>query len=145
MMCRRPHIKNGATFGCGQCMPCRINKRRTWAHRIMLEALVSSSASFLTMTYDDEHLPDGGSLELRDVQLYWKSLRKAGFSFRYLSVGSMVISPSGHTITLLCSECHRVIVTLEAPMPVAIVYSLDGYGDAATSIGERSHLPLRTT
>ena len=87
MMCRRPHVKNGATFGCGQCMPCRINKRRTWAHRIMLEALVSSSASFLTMTYDDEHLPDGGSLELRDVQLYWKSLRKAGFSFRYFVCG----------------------------------------------------------
>ena len=86
-MCAKPFTKNGASFGCGQCMPCRINKRRVWAHRIMLEALVSPSASFLTMTYNDDNLPDGGSLVVRDVQLYWKRLRKAGYSFRYFVCG----------------------------------------------------------
>lgn len=87
MLCRKPYSKRGASFGCGQCMPCRINRRRIWAHRIILEALVSPSASFLTMTYDDEHLPDGGSLELSHVQLYWKSLRERGYKFRYFVCG----------------------------------------------------------
>lgn len=87
MLCRKPYTKRGAQFGCGQCMPCRINRRRIWAHRIMLEALVSSSASFLTMTYDDEHLPDAASLEVRHVQLYWKKLRERGYSFRYFVCG----------------------------------------------------------
>lgn len=86
-MCRKPFSRKGVSFGCGQCMPCRINKRRLWAHRIMLEALVSSSASFLTMTYDEDHIPDGGSLDLRHVQLFWKKLRKAGYGFRYFVVG----------------------------------------------------------
>ena len=62
MLCRKPFSKKGAQFGCGQCMACRINRRRIWTHRIMLEALVSPSASFLTLTYNKENLPDGGTL-----------------------------------------------------------------------------------
>lgn len=43
--------------------------------------------SFLTLTYDDEHLPHGGVLELRDWQLFAKRVRKAGLPFRYFVCG----------------------------------------------------------
>lgn len=42
---------------CGQCQHCRINKRRVWTHRIVLEARHHSENAFLTVTYDDDHLP----------------------------------------------------------------------------------------
>lgn len=84
MLCKKPFHKRGAQFGCGQCLPCRINRRRLWSHRILLEALVSPSASFLTLTYKD--IPDGASLVPRDLQLFFKRLRKSG-PLRYFAVG----------------------------------------------------------
>lgn len=42
---------------CGQCMACRIQSRRVWTHRLILEAALHPYSSFLTLTYSDEHLP----------------------------------------------------------------------------------------
>ena len=42
---------------CGQCYGCRLQYSREWANRCMLEASEYSSNFFLTLTYDDEHLP----------------------------------------------------------------------------------------
>lgn len=86
MLCKKPFHMKGAAFGCGQCMPCRINRRRIWSHRILLEALVSPSASFLTLTYGPEFIPDGGSLVPRDLTLFLKRLRKHR-RLRYFAVG----------------------------------------------------------
>lgn len=48
-----------AEIGCGQCLACRLNKARMWAVRCMLEADGADPASlaFVTLTYDDDHLP----------------------------------------------------------------------------------------
>lgn len=61
---------------CGQCLPCRINRRRMWKHRIMLEAAQHVHNCFVTLTYDDAHLPSDGSLRPRDMVLFNKRLRK---------------------------------------------------------------------
>lgn len=65
---------------CGQCLPCRVNRRRVWSHRLMLEARVAPYASFVTLTYDDEHVPllPSGLMTLRprDLQLWLKRLRR---------------------------------------------------------------------
>lgn len=81
-MCRNPYMKEGAAFGCGQCLPCRVNRRRIWAHRIMLECLKWKENSFVTLTYAPENvrvLGDAASgittLSPRDVQNFLKRLR----------------------------------------------------------------------
>lgn len=71
----------GVPFGCGQCLPCRINRRRIWCLRMALEYLVAGKGLFITLTYDDESLPYSEtyrpSLCKRDFQLFMKRFRKA--------------------------------------------------------------------
>lgn len=42
---------------------------------------------FITLTYDDEHLPEDWSLRVRDWQLFAKSVRRKVGKFRFLHVG----------------------------------------------------------
>lgn len=42
---------------------------------------------FLTLTYSDEHLPQHGQLIKRDLQLFFKRLRKVVGPFRYVACG----------------------------------------------------------
>lgn len=71
----RDFLLQGTPFPCGQCLPCRINRRRIWTHRLMLEHLCSPDALFLTLTYRDEDLPDDAYLCKRDLQRFIKSIR----------------------------------------------------------------------
>lgn len=89
MLCKKPYSEGALSFGCGQCMPCKLNRRRVWTHRIMLEATKHGQNSFVTLTYNDEHLPKGGSLAPKDTQDWLKRLRKAVFPvrLRYYLVG----------------------------------------------------------
>lgn len=89
-MCAKPYREGVAEYGCGQCLPCRINRRRLWTARLMLEAHVTDGASFfVTLTYDQEHLPKDGSLEPRDLQLFLKRIRErvAPRRIRFYAVG----------------------------------------------------------
>lgn len=73
---------------CGKCLFCLQSKRFDWSFRIMQELKDSSSAHFLTMTYNDSHVPEDGSLTVRDLQLFVKRLRKANsVPLRYYAVG----------------------------------------------------------
>lgn len=51
---------NGTKFiniPCGQCIGCRLDYSREWANRLMIEAKTAKNAYFVTLTYDDMHLP----------------------------------------------------------------------------------------
>ena len=77
---------------CGQCIGCRLDKSRDWAVRSIHEAQTQEENGnencFITLTYDDQHLPRNGSLSkpLRDAagkqvksshfQLFMKALRR---------------------------------------------------------------------
>lgn len=74
MLCSRPFKPGNMEFGCGQCMPCRLNKRREWTGRLLLEASSHSENMFITLTYDDANLPD--DVSVRHMQLFFKRLRK---------------------------------------------------------------------
>lgn len=62
---------------CGQCVGCRLARSRDWAIRCVHEAQMHKQNSFITLTYNDEHLPKDGSLSVRHVQLFMKRLRKS--------------------------------------------------------------------
>lgn len=62
---------------CGQCVGCRLERSRQWAVRCVHEASLYEDNSFLTLTYDDDHLPRDGSLHVSDFQCFMKRLRKS--------------------------------------------------------------------
>lgn len=62
---------------CGKCEGCLIARSREWACRCMHEAKKHDKNCFLTLTYDDDHLPLNNKLNRRDLQLFIKRLRKS--------------------------------------------------------------------
>ena len=42
---------------CGRCIGCRLAYSRMWADRCMAEATLHDSSYFVTLTYNDWHLP----------------------------------------------------------------------------------------
>ena len=61
---------------CGQCVGCRLDRSREWAIRCVHEAALYDDNCFVTLTYNDENLPDPPSLVVRDCQLFMKKLRR---------------------------------------------------------------------
>lgn len=94
-------IRDFQFINCGQCIGCRLDYSREWANRCMLELHDHESAHFITLTYNDKHLPrssyvdpDTGelftsyTLRKRDAQLFMKRLRKKfGAGVRFFLCG----------------------------------------------------------
>lgn len=81
MRCLHPvPTRRGILFPCGKCPACLAQRKEELAQRIFMEARVSASSYFLTLTYDDKHLPfdpETGELSFdkQEVQTYIRSLR----------------------------------------------------------------------
>lgn len=104
------------TLPCGQCLGCRLDYSRQWANRCMLELQYHDSAYFITLTYDNEHVPvsyyadpnTGEALEAltlckRDWQLFMKRLRRSfpADNIRFFMAGeygSITFRPHYHAI-----------------------------------------------
>lgn len=75
MKCLSP-IKIGEHFfNCGHCINCRINYTQMWSLRLIYELSTVDSASFLTLTYNNENLPKDFGLNKKDLTDFWKRLR----------------------------------------------------------------------
>lgn len=75
-ICKNPFNGAAGLYGCGQCMPCLFNKRRVWTQRLLLEGREHEDNCFVTLTYDDEHLPAGGNLDPKATRYFLDRLRK---------------------------------------------------------------------
>jgi len=61
---------------CGRCIGCRLMRSKQWAVRCMHEASLHEDNCFITLTFDDKHLPQDNSLHKEDFQKFMKRLRK---------------------------------------------------------------------
>lgn len=62
---------------CGRCIGCRLEKSRQWAVRCVNEASCWENNCFVTLTYNDECMPDDRSLDKKVMQKFMKDLRSA--------------------------------------------------------------------
>lgn len=69
-------VVRSLTLPCGQCVGCRLERSRQWAVRCMHEASLYKHNCFITLTYNDDHVPENGSLRYEDFQKFMKRLRK---------------------------------------------------------------------
>lgn len=72
---------------CRKCFGCRTDSKKAWTDRLLIESQRHDESWFVTLTYDDEHLPmcflpdengiipDEPTLQKRDLQLFFKNLR----------------------------------------------------------------------
>lgn len=101
---------------CRHCVGCRLDKSREWANRILLEQLYHQDTWFITLTYDDQHLPPAypvdpatgeilsvhATLVKDDLKRFFKRLRfNSGQKLRYYAAGeygSQTYRPHYHVI-----------------------------------------------
>lgn len=110
---------------CGRCAKCIQRRINGWLFRLMQEEKVCSSAHFITLTYDDEHLKGSEeglpTLCKADLQKYWKRLRKLhpDRKIKYFAVGEY-----GGTSTL--RPHYHVILFNADEQQIIDAWSLDG-------------------
>jgi len=77
---------------CGKCIGCKLEYSKKWAVRCVHEASLYEKNIFITLTYNDQHVPylndTDTTLQKRDFQLFMKRLRKKyGSGVRYYACG----------------------------------------------------------
>ncbi|AXH73644.1 MAG: replication initiator protein [Microviridae sp.] len=104
---------------CGHCNFCLQNRRNDWAFRLLQENKVSNTSHFLTLTYDNQHLPftweddyaTGTTLEKKHLYEFHETVKRSQrrllkknydqWKIRYYSVGeygTRTERPHYHTI-----------------------------------------------
>jgi len=77
------------SYPCGVCYICRVKKTREWQTRLLQENDYWDSSLFVTLTYDDDHVPE--ELIPRDlinwIKSYRKRIAKDGRTCKYYAVG----------------------------------------------------------
>lgn len=74
---------------CNKCKGCRIAKAMEWGIRCHHEAQFHEHNCFLTLTYNDQHLPEDYSVDPRVFELFMKRLREkiAPLQIRFFGCG----------------------------------------------------------
>lgn len=103
--------KAGQSVPCGKCAFCLKKAIDAWCLRLAHEMEDSTSAFFVTLTYNDDHLPEGENLSKRDVQLFLKRLRARNQYLRYFLVGeygTQGTRPHYHAVLFNINDLHSV-------------------------------------
>ena len=85
----------GHKVPCGKCYNCKSRRASTWSTRLLQESKRSTTAHFITLTYDTKYVPitEKGfmSLDKKHLQQFFKRLRqwhgKNHIGIRYYAVG----------------------------------------------------------
>lgn len=111
-------------FPCGKCEPCLKARTSSWSFRLMQEGKQAEFAHFVTLTYDTTHVPITArgfmSLSKRDVQLFFKRLRKLkpNARIKYYVCGEY----GGHTMR----PHYHAILFNSCPADICKAWTIDG-------------------
>lgn len=73
---------------CGNCIGCRLDYSRSWAIRSVHESMLYKNNCFVTLTFDDDHLPENRSLNKSYMSSWMKRFRKKfGDDIRFMLCG----------------------------------------------------------
>ena len=59
---------------CGKCTGCKADQSLAWSIRAYHESTCHDYNCFVTLTYDDDHLPRDNRIDKRELQLFFKRL-----------------------------------------------------------------------
>jgi len=121
LLIRNKQIGNGKNayttpVPCGKCPECVKARTQSWSFRIEKELERSHNPIFLTLTYNEDHVPTTKhgikTLDKKHVQLWLKKLRKlqakySPISIKYFFVGeygSKTNRPHYHAVLLNCLD-----------------------------------------
>ena len=79
----RPYINDTLPVPCGKCIACLRNKQNAMVSRVLEESQKRGTFQFLTLTYDDEHLPLAQSL--------WRISKETG-EIECVDKGEVIVS-----------------------------------------------------
>lgn len=117
MQCIKTAVHNGNWHNCGYCHACRINYTSMWTLRCLYELADWDCASFITLTYDDLHIPKDMSLKPDDLKNFWKLLREN------------LYKEYGVRRKIKYYACGEYGEKTKRPHYHAIVFGLDSYSD----------------
>ena len=103
------------SISCRLCIGCRLEYKSEWSIRMMHEAQMHDFNQFLTLTYDDENLPEDQSIRLEEIQDFMKKLRRkyAPERLRYVFCGEYGEQTSR-------PHYHGIVFGLEVPDKQAV-------------------------
>lgn len=84
---------------CGHCASCLTKRRKEWSVRCALEASEHEKNCFVTLTYDEDHVPK--KLIKRDLTDFLSKIRASGHRVRFFGCGeygSQTARPHYHVI-----------------------------------------------
>lgn len=110
-------FEDGLEVKCGKCWECRKEYRLQWRFRLEYENKISFSSYFVTLTYDNEHIPydENGIMcfNKHHLKMFWKKLRRKTkkrfgddhkISYWIVSeFGGKTLRPHYHAIIYNCS------------------------------------------
>lgn len=102
---KRAYIDRPLTVRCGQCIGCRLERARVWAVRCTHEASLYENNIFATITYSDDNIPFGNSLDREDLTKFFKRMRKRTKIrlFYCGEYGDETIRPHYHALIFNCA------------------------------------------
>jgi len=113
---------------CGRCVGCLMSRAKSWAIRCSHEASLYDDNCFVTLTFDQDHLPFDRSLDVADIQCFMKRLRKAfGEGIRYFACGeygSLNLRPHYHVL-LFNHDFHDKVLFKESEAGSPVYISAD--------------------
>lgn len=129
MECIKPiKLSTGVVVPCGHCMSCRVNYTLAWKLRLLYELSNWDKALFLTLTYDDLHLPEDLSIHKKELSAFFKRLRS---NLDYDGKGKIkfyACGEYGEKGGLVRNGIHAGKV-IKRPHYHAIVFGLSPYSD----------------